>query len=348
MNNAEKTVPEFITSRIKKYSGKILFQRKYDWSWKQITWLDFDSEIKNIASFLMGLGFGLGDTALVISSNRIESLLSEIAIGLLGGVTIPVAYDEDLENIIHVANDLKPRFIFVGEKSTLNRILSISDEISSLERIVVFSGLNIGENERVIHYRGLLKFGLLKRKQLEDKLAKTSKSVLPDSPAMVFYSFNSPKKIEKKEITQEDLIEALYSASEKLSFIGEEDQSFSYLPSVSPFEKFANLIGICMGIRIVMAETREDFFEDILEVKPTVLFETKNGLENICSKIISSKLGRTPPSERLKSELGSRIKYVITDSLPREDIKNLFAKSRVSLIDIPELNNLILSPRCFQ
>jgi hypothetical protein len=126
-------------------------------------------------------------------------------------------------------------------------------------------------------------------------------------------------------------------ASEKLSFIGEEDQAFSYLPSVSSFERFVNYLGICMGIRIAVAETREDFFNDILEVKPTVLFETKSGIENIYSKIL---LEKGPPNQKLKSALGGRIKYILVDSMPRGEIKNLFSKAGMSLIEVPELIRL--------
>ncbi|MBI2487152.1 MAG: AMP-binding protein [Deltaproteobacteria bacterium] len=264
--NSEKTIPELIANRIRKHNSKILFQRRDGWSWKQITWLDFEREVKSIASFLMDLGFGLGDSALVLSSNRMESISTEIAICLIGGITIPIVENETIENVVRIAKEFKIKFIFAGEESTLSGIQNIYQELPALDRIVVFSDVNIGKDEKIIPFKGVLKFGLLKRKQLEDELVKTSKSVLPDSLATIFYSSNSHGNTEKKEITQGDLIEVLHSASERLSFIGEEDQSFSYLPSASPFEKLINHFGIYLGTRIVMAETREDFFEDILEV----------------------------------------------------------------------------------
>jgi long-subunit acyl-CoA synthetase (AMP-forming) len=338
--NSEKTIPELIANRIRKHNSKILFQRRDGWSWKQITWLDFEREVKSISSFLMDLGFGFGDTALVISSNRMESISTEIAIHLIGGVTIPIAEHETLENVVGIAKEFKTKFIFLGIESILGRIQDIYQELPTLERVVIFSDVTIRKDYKVIPFKGVLKLGFLKRKLLEDELVKTSKSVLPKSLATIFYSSNSHAKTERKEVTQGDLMGVLHSVSGRLSFIDEEDQSFSYLPSVSPFEKLINHFGIYMGTRIVMAENREDFFEDIVEVKPTVLFETKIGLENICSKI-SSKAGSAFSSEKLKSELGSRIKYVVMDSLPGEEIKNLFSKSRVSLIEIPEVNNLV-------
>ncbi|MGE5446384.1 MAG: AMP-binding protein [Ignavibacteriales bacterium] len=335
--DTQKTIPQMISSRIKKYGGKLLFQHKDGWSWKQITWLDFEKSTKDIASFLMSLGFASGSTALMVSGNRTESLYVEFAIYLLGGISIPIAENEAQDVIVRAARDSRSRFIFVGGKSTLNKLRNIKDEIPSLAKIVSFSDTNIVEDEKVIPFKRLLKFGSIKRKGLEDELVKTARSILPDSPSTIFYSFNSDRKIDRKEVTHRDLVEAIRVASEKLSLINEEDQAFSYLPSVSSFERFVNYLGIYMGIRIAIVETREDFFEDILEVKPTVLFETKSGLENIYSKIL---LKKGSPNQKLRSTLGGRIKYVLVDSMPRGEIKNLFSKSDISLIEMPELASL--------
>ncbi|MGH7799240.1 MAG: AMP-binding protein [Thermodesulfobacteriota bacterium] len=337
--NDEKTIPEIITNRIKRYGGKILLQHKDGWSWKQITWLDFEKTIKDIACFLMGLGFAPGTAAIIVSGSRTESLFAEFAIYLLGGITIPIDDNDDLEKIIKIARDLKSRFMFVAKESTLKELSNKIYEVPSLHKIVTFTDMSIGEDERVIPFKGLLKFGSMKRKMLEDELARKAEGVLPGSTAAVFYNFDSDLKKERKEITHEDLIKALKAGSEKLLFITEEDQAFSHLPYVSPYERFVNYLGIYMGNRISIAETREDFFDDILEVKPTVLFETKRGLENICSKVLSN-LGKVSPTQKLKSALGGRVKYILTDSLPRGEIKNLFLKSGVSLIEVPELVRL--------
>jgi long-chain acyl-CoA synthetase len=335
----QQTIPGMITSRIKKYGGKLLFQHKDGWSWKQITWLDCEKSIRDIASFLMALGFVSGNTALMVSGNRTESLYAEFAIYLLGGVSIPIAENEAQDKIVHIARDSKSRFVFGGGESTLIKLRNIKDEISSLVKIVSFSDTNIVEDEKVIPFKGLLRFGSMKRKGLEDELVKTAKSVSPDSPATILYSFDLDGKIGRKEVTHRDLVEAMRVASERLLLVNEEDQAFSHLPSVGSFERFVNYLSIYMGIRIAVAETREDFFKDILEVKPTVLFETKSGLENICSTILSSS-EKGSPSQKLRSALGGRLKCVLIDSMPRGEIKNLFSTLEISLIEIPELARL--------
>jgi long-chain acyl-CoA synthetase len=337
--NDERTIPEMMTNRIKRYGGKILFQHKVGWSWKQITWLDFEKTIKDIACFLMGLGFAPGTAAIIVSGSRTESLFAEFGIYLLGGITIPIDDNDDLEKIIKIARDSKSRFMFVAKESTLKELSNKIHEVPSLHKIVTFTDTGIGEDERVIPFKGLLKFGSMKRKMLEDELARKAEGVLPDSTAAVFYNFDSDLKKERKEITHKDLIKALKGASEKLLSITEEDQAFSHLSYVSPYERFVNYLGIYMGNRISIAETRDNFFDDILEVKPTVIYETQKGIENLCSKALSN-LGRGTISNRLKNALGGRAKHILIDFLPRREIINLLSSSDISLTEVPELAGL--------
>ncbi|MGH7901420.1 MAG: AMP-binding protein [Thermodesulfobacteriota bacterium] len=335
----EKTLSALIENRIKKYGSKLLLQRKDGWSWKQITWLDFERDVKNIACYLMDSGFSPGDAVIVISPNRLESLYTEFAVNVLGGVYIPLGMGDEIFEIPKIAKEFKVKFIFVENENVLISVKSVSGELEDLKGIVVFSK-NRGIDERVIHFRNLVKFGLIKRKQLDDDLRKLCSSVQPDYVASVFYILNPSGNYVTKVFTHEVLIESLKNGSQKLSSLVEEDQSYSYLSSVNPFEIFVNYLVIYMGFRMAIAENRKDFFEDVLEIKPTVIFETQRGLEVIWSKLFA-KLGGEIAEKRLKVELGNRLKYIVTDSMPGAGIKSLFQRTGVSIIEVSEFNNAL-------
>lgn len=303
--------------------------------------MDYEKGIKDAASFLLSLGFGPGDAVLMISGNRMNSIWAESAVYFLGGVLIPVSEDEPAERIIRLARDARPEFIFTGSESTLEKVRGIAGQIPGLERIISFSDFKIGDDEKVVPFRAVLKFGAINRKKLGDRLADVINGILPDSTAAVFHDFNPYGEIKRKEIAHRKLMEAIRSSSERLSFIGEEDQVYSYLPSVSSFERLVNYLSIYMGMRIVVAETRRDFFEDILEVKPSVIFETKAGLEDIC-KTTLCHFQQNSPIQKLRGSLGGRVKYIVTDSLPdSREMRALFSKSEILLVEVPEIANLV-------
>jgi hypothetical protein len=74
-------------------------------------------------------------------------------------------------------------------------------------------------------------------------------------------------------------------------------------------------------------------------VKPTIIYETQSGLEEILSEHL--RKNRIADPHLLKNELGGRANHIITDSLPRDEIKGLIRTAGINLIELPEINGLI-------
>jgi len=333
----EKTIPELLQNRVKEHGTRLLFQRRDGWSWKQITWLDFDRKVKNIASFMMNLGFGKGDRTVVVSSNRLEAISSEIATFLLGGIIIPLPRDTDAEEIVNTAHDYDAKFIFIEEGPSLEGVLASLDRIPNVERIAIFPDIKMS-HDRLINFRALLKAGLMNRKKLQDELTELSSSVEPGNPAMLFVGKESSVQ-EPREVSQGGIVEALSAISDRYPALGDEDQSFSYLTDTSPFAKLINYFTMYKANRAAVADTEKDFYMDVVEVMPTVLFETGAGIENLYKNSLSNLNGDSP-EKKIRSVLGNRIKYIFTDRKPGPEIERIFGKAGVSLVEVPEFSEI--------
>lgn len=335
---SEKTIPELLQNRVKEHGTRLLYQRRDGWSWKQITWLDFDRKVKNIAAFLHDLGFGRGDKALVVSSNRLEAISSEIAVLHLGGVIAPMSPDESAERVIGAANELRPKLVFLERGHPAEGVLGSFESMGSVDRIIVFPDDKI-TNDKVLNFRAVLKFGLMKRKKLEDELAGIYKNIGPELPAALFLSPGADKA-HTAEVSEGDLMEALQNVSLRCPRLNAEDQSFSYLTDASPFAKFISYLTLYQGSRAAVAEGRKEFYQDIVEVMPTVLFETGAGLEELCRKSLSSLNGRQP-GKKLMSDLGNRVKHILTDTIPGGETEALITSTGAIIIEVPEFNLLL-------
>ncbi len=332
---SEKTIPELLQNRVKEHGTRLLFQRRDGWSWKQITWLDFDRKVKNIASFLMHMGFGKGDRALVVSSNRLEAMSAEIAVLYLGGVIMPLSQDESLEGVIRAANEYNARFMFLErDEAALEAVIDSMDMLPEVLRIAVSPDVRIS-HERIINFKAMLKVGLMKRKKLQDELTEACGNVDSDGTAALFAGSGGVM-----EVSQGALLSALHNMSKKFSNLNGEDQSFSYLTAASPFAKFINYLTLYKASRAAVAETMKDFYQDILEVKPTIIFETKDGLENICKNLLTGLNGQDP-GKKLRVDLGSRVNCIFTDYLPAPETERVLRSAGVTLIEVPELNELL-------
>ncbi|NIX16283.1 MAG: AMP-binding protein [Candidatus Dadabacteria bacterium] len=321
-----RTIPELIGNLTKKYKSRLLVQRRDGWSWKQITWLDFESEIKNMASFLLSIGFKPGDKALVISSNNNECLISELAVYSLGGIVVPFSSYESFSAFNKKVSRKKHRFVFVENQQYLTELQEGSVVLNKTDKIFIFDDSKVGEDENVVPYKAAVKFGQIKKKELSDKLKKVAEKISPELIALTIYSSKEDKVIETK-FDHKTIIELLSRAYDTLKFIKTEDQSYSYLITSEVYEKLVHLLALCLGIRIIIAEDKDCFYEDILEAKPTIIFETKSGIEEICNHLNGGNL---------KNLLGGRVRYLITDEHPDSKYKNRIINSNINIIPISQ------------
>ena len=324
---SENTIPALIEKQVKDHGTRLLFQRRDGWSWKQITWLDFDREVKNIASFLMDLGFGKGDSALTVSANTLEAISTEVAVYHLGGKLVPLSTGTGLSDIKEAARGQGIKFVFIEDPSLLDTASEIVEEAPNVIRAAFFRDVKT-KNEKVINFRSMLKFGLMKKKKLEDELKKASQDVAPADGAAVFGA---------NAITQGDILSAVEKISSSTNGIGPEDQSFSYIASSSPYSKIISYLNFYNNTRAATAESREEFYKDIPEVMPTMLYETGEGLSSLYNESQSIPGGQSPDM-KLKRNTGGRLKYIFTDELPEPQIEGVFRAAGAEFNIVPELS----------
>ncbi|NIT14656.1 MAG: AMP-binding protein [Candidatus Dadabacteria bacterium] len=325
-----RTIPELLANLIKKHKSRLLLQRRDGWSWKQITWLDFESEVKNIASFLLSMGFNIGDTVLMISSNNNECLMSEIAVYSLGGRVIPFSSFDSFSVYDKSVAGTKPRFVFVENQRYLKELENNSNVLDKTEKIFIFDDSKVGGDEKTVPYKAAVKFGQIKKKELSDKLGERLEQIGPDQTALTIYA-GEGDNITESNFDHKDIIGMLSRAYDRLKFVSSEDQSYSYIVTTELFEKLIHILAICLGIRLIIAEDKQCFYEDILEAKPTILFETKSGIEEICNKLNGTSL---------KYMLGGRVKYLITDEEPEDIISDRFRSEKINVIPLPQFSKL--------
>ena len=112
-----------------------------------LTWKQVESKIQ-ILSIYLRENLNTGDRCILLSENRPEWLISDIAIMNAGGVTVPLFTTYSEKDYEYIINDCKPKICIVSNKIQLKKIEkfisdetkvlsieNINDEIESLENI---------------------------------------------------------------------------------------------------------------------------------------------------------------------------------------------------------------------
>jgi len=327
----ENKFHKILENKVKENKSRLIFQKKDGWSWKQITWLDFDSEVRSIASYLLDLGFSCGDRVLIISPNGLDCIFTECAVLLLGGICIPLSENEKEENIEYILSNNNIKYVFLSDETLLSELSDFFEKFEDIEKIFTFSDSRFSPESKVISFKNVIKFGYLKRKKLNDTINEQAESINPESPAIELYCFR--EGTESKIITQEMFIKLMELVNKKLRFISKEDQFYSLLSNSNSFSRLVSFLPVYTGSRGAMAAYPKDFLKDVKEIMPTIIFLSHDTLEKLAGDSSVNNNG----SSSLKKNLGGRVKYIFTDVTPAFSAKSSFFTSGISIIELNEL-----------
>ena len=103
-----------------------------------LTWEQVQDDIVNLSSYLKS-NLSLGDRCVLLSENRPEWLIADIAIMNAGGVTVPLFTTYSEKDYEYIINDCKPKICIVSNNIQFKKIEKI---ISSEVSVISFEKFN--------------------------------------------------------------------------------------------------------------------------------------------------------------------------------------------------------------
>ena len=120
-----------------------LFKINKDKKIESFSWREADEHIKNISNFLLENKVVKGDRILLVSENRPEWLLSDLAILKSGAITVPNYTTYTIKDFEFILNDCLPKGLIVSNAKLLNTIQKACENINyKLQFIILFDKEN--------------------------------------------------------------------------------------------------------------------------------------------------------------------------------------------------------------
>lgn len=326
----ERNFRNFLVQRTKENGSRLLFQKKDGWSWKQVTWPDLVTEVESIACFLLNSGFSTGSRIIVLSPNTLSCLFFELAVFALGGICLPARNMREAGEIL--ANSPGNCFFLCASTDEARELVENPVLGEKIEKIFLSVNEKVPVEGKTVSYSNVVKFGFLGRKKLKDEISAIGSSVKEDSPAVIFDA--GAAAVESRSFSHGDILDLLRLSEQELGEISIEDQTFSYLPGCGSFSKFANLLNLQTAARGAIAEGAEDFFADVPEIMPVMLFLPGGEIENVVNGLRSEN----GSARNLRGDLGGRIRLLLTDVLPPERTRDLLLSQNISVLRLGSLS----------
>ena len=132
------TLPHFCIESFRRNNKKDALAYKIGETWTYLSGPDAIARIKRIATGLASLGVKAGDRIAIISENRPEWSLTDLAILSLRAVNVPIYTTQAVEQIRYILEDSGAKMLFVSGKKLLKHAEAAIQSVERIEKLITF------------------------------------------------------------------------------------------------------------------------------------------------------------------------------------------------------------------
>ncbi|MBQ3844523.1 MAG: long-chain fatty acid--CoA ligase [Bacteroidales bacterium] len=273
----EKRIFDILTTYLKKHPNQDkALVKKENGEWKTYSIQEY-VETTNIISYaLIKLGIQKDDKVAIISSNRPEWNIMDMAIQQVGAVTVPIYPTISKEDYRIVINNSEAKFVMVEGLCVLNKIEEIINDIPSLKMIYTF----VKRGDYPI-WNDLIALG--KENQNPEELERRKAEVKSSDCATIIYTSGTtgtPKGVMLSHANILGQIENLHHTPSPTS-----TKALSFLPICHAYERMLVYLYQYLGMSVYYTESVATIANDMKEIHPTMMSCVPRLLEKIYLKV---------------------------------------------------------------
>ena len=228
-----------------------------------------------------------GDRCLLVSENRPEWFISDLAIMLSGGITVPAytTYTED--DYKYLIEDCEPTVVIVSNNDMLKKLNTTINEKNFIKKIITFDevekahqNLNIDNKEKYLDFNFITKNDLSEKDKIQNLNLKRS------SAACIIYTSGTGGNPKGVILSHGGILNNLVGACEIMKpLIDSRPVFLTWLPLSHSYEHTVQFAQIAVGAKIFYAEKIEKLLDNISEAKPTIMTAVPRFYQNLYNKI---------------------------------------------------------------
>ena len=253
---------------------------------KTYTWEETQKNILKLSRIIKE-NIKEGDRCLLVSENRPEWFISDMAIMLSGGITVPAYTTYTEEDYKYLIEDCEPSLLIVSNNEMLKKLSNTINEKEFIKKVItldelnnVINNLHIIDKEKYLDFNIILKNNLLEEDKLKnDKLKRTS-------PACIIYTSGTGGNPKGVILSHGGILNNLVGACEIMKPLFNSRPVFlTWLPLSHSYEHCVQFAQIAVGAKVFYAEKIEKLLENISEAKPTIMTAVPRFYQNLYNKI---------------------------------------------------------------
>lgn len=266
-------------------SQRALFMHKVNGKYTGISYSAAREKVRACANGFASLGIAKGDRVSIISENRPEWAITDLAVVSLGAIDVPIYPTLTAKQTEFILNDAGVCAVIVSNQYQLNKVQKIAGNVSSLKHIIIMNDKPTDTPDVLSLHEVFARGGDFQAKNpqyVDDAIAM----VRPDSLLTFIYTSGTTGNPKGVMLSHDNIVSNMINAARVIQ-IKEGFRMLSFLPLSHSFERMAGYYtSIACGGTIAYAESIETVRDNMLEVQPDVVMTVPRLFERIHSRIL--------------------------------------------------------------
>jgi len=277
--------PGYLFSRRASQLGlKTLFNYRQGRQWQQQSWSAVGQSVNHLAAALIDLMGSTSPRIAILSENRLEVAITDIACLSYGFVNVPIQPAAPPAQVEYILAHAEIEAVFLSDAQHLRTIETVLPNLPAIKHIITFDRIAT-TNPKVRTFKRLLEEG--GSAEALDWLEGILLSVNLDDIASIMYTSGTTGHPKGIVFTYENIIAKRFARSLALN-LGQNDRFLSFLPLFHTFGRYLEMWGsIFWGAEYTFASGKgsQSLLEDLQEIKPTVLISIPQRWKDIYDNI---------------------------------------------------------------
>jgi long-chain acyl-CoA synthetase len=297
-----------------KMGGRPALAYKHAGLYRTVSWNYYRRRADEAAAGLAALGVAPGDRVGMLSENRLEWVLADVAMLAARVVTVPMHAPLAPKQVQYELHHSDARGVFVSGQAQADKVLDVLDSVPNLEFIVSFDPIDAKERVKTLSFDALCQLGFRAGDAGRRKVLETERATTHDDLATIIYTSGTTGMPKGVMLTHGNLLHNCESVY-KVSSITGYDHFLSWLPYSHIYARVIDhFLGIRAGAIMYLAESVDTLVRNIVETQPTAMSAVPRFYEKVWAML--EQLPEDQRNAKLRQLFGMRIDRLSAGGAP--------------------------------
>ena len=282
--------------------------------YRDLTWEQYRTETVAAAAALIEAGVAPGDRVGLVGENSADWLIADMAIMTAGAINVPPHAPLTAKQIHFQLADAEVSWLFVSNRTQLDKVLQIRAQLPLVRGIVVFDSTAIAGQADLISWGAFRQQGRRALSRLAGELARREANLGPDDLATIMYTSGTTGNPKGVMLTHGNLLSNVHATLDR-SGQCPSHVVLSWLPYTHIYARtvdhYSHLVS---AVLLCLAECGETLVQDLADVQPTHMASVPRFYE----KVLTAVADPDPKvvARRLRDIFGPRVDWLSSGGAP--------------------------------